>query len=422
MHHRSESTVHSTSFARGLTAATSDRSPLPALTVLAHPDARRVGDRALLGEALNGVQVLLDRRRPEFHAPDRSSGRPLDDRHLSRRSIVLSRSDEGWSLDVGGTSTRVRIDGRPVDGVHRFADPELDDGVVVELAERIVLLLHRHTPTTDGISGDDLGLVGESDGITFLRDEIRRVADLDVGVLLRGETGSGKELVARALHVAGRRSAGPFVAVNLGALAPSLAASELFGVARGAFTGADRSRDGCFVRAHGGTLFLDEIGEAPSEIQVALLRTLETGEILAVGASTPRRVDVRTLAATDADLDHLIASDGFREPLLHRLAGYEIWLPPLRRRRDDLGRLLVHFLRQFSDELGDHRLGRDDGEPWIDPELVTRMAHFGWPGNVRQLRNVVRQLAIGNRGRHCLRSTPAVDRLLTEPTASAASP
>lgn len=414
--HTNESTIGSVQAGlRSTSGPTDQRRPLPTLTILAHPEAGRVGDRAVLGEAPRGKAVVIDRYRPEFRAPGSFSGRPLSDRHLSRRPISLTRDGVGdWRLARDGSATAVAVDGLAVQHEHGFADADLADGVVIELAHRIVLLLHVHTPS-DEPSNDDLDLVGASDGMVSVRDEIRRVADLEVGVLIRGETGTGKELVARALHRSSGRPDDPFVAVNLGAIPSTLAASELFGVTRGAFTGATHAQDGCFVRADGGTLLLDEIGEAPAEIQVALLRALETGEVKPIGGAAARKVQTRVVAATDADLSAKIAAGTFREPLLHRLAAFEIWLPPLRQRRDDIGRLLVHFLAAEEASLGDDRLGCVSDQPWIEAGLMARLARFDWPGNVRQLRNVARQLAIGNRGDRCLRSTTAVERLLATP-------
>jgi len=231
-----------------------------------------------------------------------------------------------------------------------------------------------------------------------LRAAIGRAAALAAPVLLRGETGTGKELVARAIHEASPRRKKPYLAVNIGAVPPTLAASELFGAARGSFTGADRRREGYFERADGGTLFLDEIGEAPHEVQALLLRTLENGEIQPVGADAPRRIDVRVIAATDADLEKLVADGRFRAPLLHRLQGDPIRLPPLRARRDDIGRLLIHFLRQELEAAGALHLLDDpgpQGRPWLPAHLVARLAAADWPGNVRELKNVARRLAGG---------------------------
>ncbi|WNZ66047.1 sigma-54 factor interaction domain-containing protein [Myxococcus sp. MxC21-1] len=199
----------------------------------------------------------------------------------------------------------------------------------------------------------DLGIVGHGEGIHRVREDIIRVADLAVPVLIRGETGTGKELVARAIHASGPRRAGPFVSVNLGALAKELVAAELFGAQRGAYTGASRDREGYFRAAEGGTLFLDEVGEAPPEVQAALLRVLETGEIYPVGGHTPVPVDVRLVSATDAHLEARIQERTFKAPLLHRLAGFEILVPPLRERREDVGLLFLHFARQELEAMGE---------------------------------------------------------------------
>jgi two-component system, NtrC family, nitrogen regulation response regulator GlnG len=232
------------------------------------------------------------------------------------------------------------------------------------------------------------------------------VTDLNVPVLIRGETGSGKELIAQAIHRCSPRRQQAFVSVNLGAIPKELAAAELFGARKGAFTGSVRDQKGFFLAADGGTLFLDEVGEAPPEVQVLLLRVLETGELYPVGAHAPVKVDVRLIAATDARLEEQIQQGRFKAPLLHRLAGYDIRVPPLRERREDIGLLFHHFARQELEALGEvHRLEPKDpyAEPWLPSGLASRLVRYGWPGNIRQLRNVTRQLVIGSRGQPQLR-------------------
>ena len=264
--------------------------------------------------------------------------------------------------------------------------------------------------------------MGESEGLVELRREIRRVADLEIPVLLRGETGTGKELMARAIHRAGRRREKPYLSVNLGAIPPTLAASELFGAAKGAFTGAVRPHSGYFPRAHDGTLFLDEIGEAPPEVQVMLLRVLENGEIQHLGVQETQTVDVRMIAATDLDLETATDEGSFRAPLLHRLAGYEIVVPPLRERRDDFGRLLLDFLREELEAVGEaQRLERERSE-WLPVSIVARLARHDWPGNVRQLKNAARQIVIGSRGSDTVRIGPQLERLLQEAVARRGAP
>jgi len=400
---------------------------LPVLTIASHPDLARIGDRAFLGELIRGREALLSREHPHFAAPRAAIGEPLGDPFLSRRPFHLHALPNGSiRLRRQDSPIRLAVDGMPVDVEWTVPAAALDDGVVLEVAGRIALLLHRRPAPASfplkpapSFAG---GLVGESPAIEAMREAISRVAALAVPVLVRGETGTGKELVARALHQESPRARGPFVAVNLGSLPPSLAAAELFGARRGAYTGAVQDQSGYFVRAEGGTLFLDEIGEAPAEVQVMLLRALETGEIVPVGAQNPRWVDVRIVSATDADLEDSISHGGFRAPLLHRLAGYSIRLAPLRERREDIGRLLAWFLRQELSELtdlGDTLPAVDSAEPWLPVPLVSRLVRYAWPGNVRQLQNVVRQLVIDSRGLTVLRAAPSLDALLPEPAAAA---
>ena len=377
-----------------------------ALTILYHPDVTRVGDRAELA----GGEVEVSRTTPVFGT------RALEDRYVSRSPIKLVRTSDGVRIDAGA-ATRCAANGRPLAGGSAaawqvFDRAALAQGVVLELAERVVLLLHLVEETRARKA--TLGLVGGSDAIERVRADVARVADLDVPVLLRGENGSGKELVARAIHRTGSGDR-PFVAINMAAIPPTTAASELFGHARGAFTGAANEHDGLFVRADGGTLFLDEIGETPIDVQPMLLRVLETSEVAPLGGGRPRRVSVRLIAATDADLETQIAEAGFRAALFHRLAGYQLFIPPLRERRDDIGRLLVHFLRDELAKTGD--LARLEGQRdaqrlWLPAPLVARLARHGWAGNVRQLRNVARQLAISSRGADEARIDNVLERLL----------
>ncbi len=417
MQKTSESTVLPTTSTRGLGGARgADRSAYPTLTILAHPKAARVGDRAVLGELLTGTRAQLSRLQPEFTTPGSLLARPLDDPYVSRKPWTIERfSPESWRLSATNSPTSLEVDGRRVTDHIEFSTANIDRGMVLVIAERIVVLLHHHRPgatrSNDAECQQLASLVGHSDVMRELRDEIRRVSDVEVDVLIRGETGTGKELVAHALHSLGRHPKGPFVDVNVGAIPQSLVASELFGSVRGAFTGATGAQQGCFARAKGGTLFLDEIGEAPPEVQISLLRTLETREVQPLGGTRAQRVNVRVVSATDADLESQIADGSFREPLLHRLASYEISLPSLSKRRDDIGRLLVHFLRHVGPHPGPALdLGGD--QPWIETSLISQLAQYHWPGNVRQLRNVVRQLTIGNRGQQVLRSTAAIDRML----------
>ena len=327
-------------------------------------------------------------------------------------------------LDPGEGRILLAADGVPLSAPQDFSLTDLEHGVVLDLSNRVILLLHL-TTVSPALPADSFGLIGASEAMVQVRAAIRSVADLDVPVLLRGETGTGKELVAQAVHRTSRRRGGPFLSVNVGAIPASLAASELFGAARGAFTGAVRDQPGYFQRADGGTLFLDEIGDAPAEVQVMLLRVLETGVIQRVGSQEPHQVHVRLIAATDTDLEEAVREERFREPLLHRLSGYEIPVPPLRRRREDFGRLFFHFLREELRAFGQEDRLRADasgGPLWLPASIVARLARHPWPGNVRQLRNAVRELAIGSRASDAAQVGPQMERLLREVAAVAAAP
>ncbi len=292
-----------------------DAGLLAGLTILCHPDAGRIGERVPLPALGSGGRVELSRLAPEFAAPGDSSLRPLEDPHVSRQSIVFEpgAGEGAIRLRRGASRARLEVGGEPAPEVSELSAADVESGVVLTLGNRVVLLLHRFDPLTPA----DLpysGLLGESTAMIRLRQGIQRVADLTVPVLLRGETGTGKELVARAVHRTGPRGGGPFVAVNMAAVPPSLAAAELFGAAKGAFTGADRRRRGYFRQAHGGTLFLDEIGDTPLDVQVLLLRCLESHEIQPVGGDRPETVDIRLVAATESDLEKAVSADRFRAP------------------------------------------------------------------------------------------------------------
>jgi DNA-binding NtrC family response regulator len=230
-------------------------------------------------------------------------------------------------------------------------------------------------------------IIGRSEGIGKVREQIARVAATDVTVLIVGETGTGKELVARAIHKSSPRAAKPFIPVNCAGLAESLLESELFGHERGAFTGADRSREGLFEAANQGTLFLDEIGELSAAAQAKLLRVLTDGEVLRVGSSRPRKVDVRVLVATHRDLEARVRENLFREDLFYRLAIFPITIPPLRQRRDDIPELAELFLQRATSDL---KLPRRN----MSLKALAVLKSYDFPGNVRELRNVIERACI----------------------------
>lgn len=230
-------------------------------------------------------------------------------------------------------------------------------------------------------------VVGEAEVMRLLEQAIVRVGAFDCPVLVTGETGCGKEEVARAIHAAGSRASRPFVAVNCGAIVSTLAESQLFGHARGSFTGADASTAGAFRAADGGILFLDEIGEMPLDLQPKLLRALQQREVTPVGATRPIPVDVQVIAATNRDLAVEVAAGRFREDLFYRLNVIHLSIPPLRARRDDIPRFVAHFSRHFA-----AIYGLAVWQP--DAATLARFVDFAWPGNVRQLAQTIQRVAI----------------------------
>jgi DNA-binding NtrC family response regulator len=252
-------------------------------------------------------------------------------------------------------------------------------------------------------------LIGRSPPMRALVRQLQRVLEAEVPVCIFGETGTGKELVARSIHEQGSRARGPLVAVNCAAFAESLLESELFGHDRGAFTGAFATHKGCFEQAQGGTLFLDEVGEMSASTQVRLLRTLQERTIRRVGGTTEIRVDVRIIAATHRDLLAEVKSGRFREDLYYRLAVYPIHVPPLRERTSDIPLFINHFLRKSG--------GGDRSRPSrVSHEVLSALLRYRWPGNVRELENVLQRAALSCDGAQIeLAHLPAELRALVLP-------
>ena len=234
-------------------------------------------------------------------------------------------------------------------------------------------------------------LIGNSREMEEVFDIIHQIENSSCTVLITGESGTGKELVARAVHQQSLRKNQPFIAIHCAALSPALLESELFGHEKGAFTGAIKTKKGRFEIADGGTVFLDEISEIPSEIQVKLLRFLEMREFERVGGTVPIKVDIRLLAATNADLESLVKSGEFREDLFYRLNVVQIELPPLRDRREDIPLLARHFLKEFS------RKNRKEIDS-ISPEAMRILQSYRWPGNIRELKNAIESMVVLAKG------------------------
>jgi two-component system, NtrC family, response regulator HupR/HoxA len=266
---------------------------------------------------------------------------------------------------------------------------------------RLTAALHSATHGSDEDEDDDVpqqrprgkalhgfeSMVGDSPELLRVLDELARIRRSDVTLHIHGETGTGKELAARGVHLGSLRKDGPFIAQNCGGITESLLQSTLFGHERGAFTGADRSRSGVFQAADGGTLFLDEVGELSPAVQVSLLRALQEGEVIPVGATQPVRVNVRVVSATHHDLRELVAQGKFRKDLYFRLVVMNVRLPPLRERRGDIPVLAQHLLEQCCKQHGHYVAG-------FEPPTLAALEAHAWPGNVRELQNEVERLVI----------------------------
>jgi two-component system, NtrC family, response regulator HydG len=304
----------------------------------------------------------------------------LADRFVSGRHLRVSRRDGGFLAVDAGSTNGVFL------GSARIFEAELPMHATVRCGETELTLEPAAGARKDS---SVLGMIGADPALRQLAELIERVAPSSATVAIFGESGSGKELVARALHARSHRAERPFVPVNCAAISKELIESELFGHEKGSFTGAVAAHKGAFEEADGGTLFLDEIGELPLDLQAKLLRALESGEIRRVGAGRPSTVDVRVLAATNKDLLAATRAGRFREDLYYRLCVIPLHLPPLRGRRGDVPALAEHFVKAFSPRGQTVR---------ITPEAVERLAQHHWPGNIRELKNVVHRALLLRRG------------------------
>ena len=235
------------------------------------------------------------------------------------------------------------------------------------------------------------GIIGTSAPVRQLIVTLKQIAPSPLPVLITGESGTGKELVAQALHNNSKRSRKPFAPLNCAGLSESILEDELFGHVRGAFTGADKERQGRFEYADGGTLFLDEVGDMPVPMQAKLLRVLESGEVVRVGSNEPRHVDVRLVSATNRPLEEMVADGTFREDLYFRIKGVELHLPALRERREDIPLLTKHFVTRFAQKM-------EQDVPAVAEDLQALLNRFDWPGNVRQLMNVLQNMVVVHDG------------------------
>jgi DNA-binding NtrC family response regulator len=305
----------------------------------------------------------------------------LDDARVSGVHLELRRTgDRVHARDAGSTNGTWL-------GSHRVIEIELAPGGELTVGSTLLRLDldEAATPAALSASASFGGLVGQSTEMRELFATLERVAPKNLTILVQGETGTGKEEVARAIHARSGRASAPFVVIDATAVPESLAESLLFGHEKGAFTGADQRRAGLFETANGGTVFLDEIGELPSAIQAKFLRVLERREVTRVGAATPAKIDVRVIAATHRDLRLEIDAGRFREDLFFRLAQVRLVIPPLRDRQDDIPLLCEKLLRDT--------VGLDEAPPAIDGDALAHLQGQPWPGNVRELRNVLARAA-----------------------------
>ncbi len=306
----------------------------------------------------------------------------LDDETVSRRHCRIAQRDEHFvAEDLGSTN------GTYVNGV-RIERAFLEPGSVLAVGNsRIELQPVDEEVSVEPSPSDRFGeIVGQSVEMRELFDILDKISGTDATVVIEGETGTGKEVVAESLHEAGPRADGPFVVFDCGAVPESLVESELFGHEKGSFTGAVMSREGLFERAEGGTIFLDELGELSLELQPKLLRVLEEREIRRVGSNEPIPIDVRVVAATNKDLGEEVEQGRFREDLYYRLSVVRLELPPLRDRREDIPLLVPHFLetRDFNrDPEGDRKIET------VSDDALEALGEYDWPGNVRELVNVI---------------------------------
>ncbi|MEP5566879.1 MAG: sigma 54-interacting transcriptional regulator [Halioglobus sp.] len=400
--------------------AESVASPSLQCTIIFHPCVERIGQWAQL--STDKKTHTLGRQTPLFGSSPDASFAPLEDPYVSRHALSLTITDDGVQLHRDPSASRCRVAGSELLEQLFVGNAQLDAGVPLALSHTIVLLLRRSPDVRPKCSISlDGALIGSSVAMERLRKEVMRAANSDSDVLIRGETGVGKELVAQAVHLNSARYDQPMVSVNMAAVPSSLAAAALFGSAKGAFTGAEKSRSGYFQEAQGGALFLDEVGDTPEEVQPLLLRALQQREIQMVGGAL-RKVDVRVISATDAQLE--ASNCNFKSALRHRLAAMEIHVPSLAEHLEDIGELLFHFVSQACIREGRLRLlpnAQSDGKTvaqWAD--LFYRFACYHWPGNVRQLENFAGQVVIASEQKLTVPASVTAEiyrsTLKTEPT------
>lgn len=370
----------------------------PVIFVDDDPDLRRATAQALKlagfdVQAFGAAEAALEAIGPELEGPVVTDIRMPRMNGLQLFERVKAIDPEIPVLLVTGHGDVELAVAALKDGAYDFISKPFDaerlaTSVAHAASTRRLVMENRRLRAAASVEAADLPLIGDAPAMRRLRDMIRQVADADVDVMILGETGSGKEVVASLLHQWSRRKARNFVALNCGALPESVLESELFGHEAGAFTGADRKRVGRIEHANGGTLFLDEIESCPLAIQVKLLRVLETREVEPLGTNERRRLDLRVAAATKIDLGDPRARGDFREDLYYRLNAVTLRIPPLRERREDVPRLFARFLGRAAE-----RFRRDP--PPLTAAVRDHLARHDWPGNVRELVHYAERVVLG---------------------------
>ena len=358
-----------------ISADTQVNRRLLGLTIGWHPERHRIGEQYICTNASDALG--LSRYLPMFQNPG-GERLGLGYNGISREPLAITRdADDGIRIRPSHSRMAVEVNGVEINGEVHLTGAQIEAGAVLGLGRAVLLCLHwmRCLPKLNPVDG----LIGVGEVAIKTRDLIRQAARTDSAVLLLGETGTGKEVAACAIHALSQRAAMPLVCVNMAALNESLAAADLFGAAKGAYTGAAGTRAGLFGQAQGATLFLDEVGNTPVPVQPMLLRVLETGDYRPLGAERDLRSTARLIAATDQDL----FGGGFNQALLRRLESFTIHIAPLRARREDIGLLLAHLLANSKLEKANELV--------LPIGLISRFLNYDWPGNIRQLTHVFKR-------------------------------
>ncbi len=352
------------------------------LIILWEQSQSRIGEHAVI-DTSKSTSFNVSRFAPLFSRHNETSKLALSDLAISRSPIQIQKiTQSNYKITVPESPMKVWVNGLAVNSCVDV-DLTVDDIITLNISNR--LLLGISLLPLDQV-GDTTSIIGISPAINISRRKILEVARSDVTVMIRGETGTGKELCARSIHNHSYRQSSQFIPLNMAVIPHNLAASELFGAKKGAYTGLTKTKTGFFEQASGGTLFCDEIGDTPATIQPMILRAIEEQEITPLGNMGVTKINVRFVSATDRNIEDM---NNFNQPLYHRLAAFEIIMPPLRNRKIDIPILLDHFLKQ-SRNVQVENAGKN-----LDIKTIENLICYEWPGNVRELKNIADRIALG---------------------------